>query len=129
MQRSNGRGFLVGAGILAAWVVVPGILGVLAARVEAWTIAMGLLQPWAMFIFPHGSTWLREGAGAQRVWSPGTAIVLAAAQWSIIAIVFGWKTRANPIRERFWTAPLVVIAIALAARVALHLFGYTVELD
>lgn len=129
MQTSNGRRSFVGAGIFAAWVLVPGVLGLLAARFEAWTIAAVLWVPWSLFIFPHGSTWLPAGTGAQRAWSYSVAIILAAAQWSIAAVVFGWKTRADSPRARFWTAPAVVIAIAIAARLVLHLCGYTVEVD
>jgi len=129
MQRTKVRASIVGAGILAAWVVMPGALGALAARLGAWTIAMGLWLPWTMFIFPHDSVWLRSGTGGQRAWPQSVAIMLAVAQWSMVALVFGWKTRADSARERFWFAPVVVVAMAVVIRLGLHLSGYSVEVD
>jgi len=129
MRRSSVQAPIVGAGMFAAWVVLPGAFGALAARLGAWTLAMGLLLPWSSLIFPHGSTWLRDGMGAQRAWSSSIAIFLATAQWIVAALAFGWRTRFDPVRERFWSAPVVVIAIAILVRLGLHLCGFTVEMD
>jgi hypothetical protein len=119
---------IVGAGMFAAWVVLPGALGALAARLGAWPLAIGLLLPWSSLIFPHGSTWVRGGMG-QPAWSPSTAVFLATAQWIVAAVVFGWRTRFDPVRGRFWSAPVVVIAVAILVRLGLHLCGFTVEVD
>jgi hypothetical protein len=57
------------------------------------------------------------------------AIILAIVQWSAAALLFGWKTRTDPARERVWAALFVVIAVALVVRVGLHLSGLSVEID
>lgn len=89
-----------------AFVIVPGLL----SPEFLGDLRVAILGGWFSIVFPH--PWFHDTDG-DRILSNAGALVIAVAQWVLVALVFAVFARRQGAKRLFWLAPLAIVGVGL----------------
>jgi hypothetical protein len=115
--------------LMAAWLVVPPLVGIAAIAADASTLGLSVYLPWKVWVYPHDAAVIREGYRARRAWSAGMALLLACAQWATALAAFGRYSRRLSAGWQAVLAPIAVVSVGWLAQLGFGAAGVSFELD